>query len=94
MDSEVWKITQLAKRIPCLPDFAKNPERWNALQLDEWAIAPISSGERYAAQFVLAVWDPNHPWKAGKFDIMEALRSWDSTTHAVFLEWAAEPWWV
>jgi hypothetical protein len=67
---------------------------WDANTLDRWAAeTPLSHGERVTAQFLLAVWDPNHSWACGKFDLMEALRIWDNDHHAAFLTWVKEPWW-
>jgi len=68
---------------------------WDADALDCWAAeTPLSHGEQVTARFVLAVWNPNHSWKCGKFDLMEALRIWDAEHHAAFLAWAREPWWA
>jgi hypothetical protein len=67
---------------------------WDADTLDKWVTeTPISDGERVTARFVLAVWDPNHDWRCGKFDLMEALRIWDEDHHRAFLTWVQEPWW-
>lgn len=68
---------------------------WDALALDEWAASGNPShGERCAAQFALAVWNPDEPWRSGKFDVMEALHVWDLHHHRAFLDWAADPWWA
>lgn len=67
---------------------------WSANELDRWAAdTPLSHGELVTARFLLAVWDPNHPWRCGRFDLMEAFRVWDETHHAAFLAWASFPWW-
>jgi hypothetical protein len=66
---------------------------WNALAFDDWAVSGISYGERIAAQFLLAVWDPNEEWKCGKFDVMTALRKWDDDHLGAFIVWAKDPWW-
>ena len=69
--------------------------KWNALRFDTWAAdSGLSHGERVTAQFVLAVWDPNHDWRCGRFSVMEALRLWDDGNRAAFLAWAADPWWA
>jgi hypothetical protein len=67
---------------------------WDADTLDRWAAdTALSHGERVTAQFVLHVRDPDHAWRCGKFDLMEALRVWDNDHHAGFLAWVKEPWW-
>ena len=62
--------------------------------LDRWAAeTAISSGELATARFLLAVWDPGHSWRCGRFDLMEALRLWNSPDRNAFLSWALDPWW-
>lgn len=68
---------------------------WDADTLDRWAAeTPLSHGELVTARFVLAVWDPNHQWRCGRFYLMEALRIWDDNHRAAFLAWAKDPWWA
>ena len=67
---------------------------WSANTLDRWAAeTALSHGERVTAQFLLAVWDPSHSWRCGRFDLMEALGVWDETHRAAFVAWATDPWW-
>jgi hypothetical protein len=67
---------------------------WDADRLDEWAASPIPShGERVTAQFLLAVWNPDHPWICGKFELMDAIRVWDDAHRTAFLNWASDLWW-
>ena len=73
--------------------YALGVEPWDAVELDTWANGPRSHGERVAAQFLLAVWDPSTDWQCGRFDLMEALRIWDESHHKAFLAWARDPWW-
>lgn len=87
-------IDRLAQCFPCLR-IAPGVDPWDANLLDEWAVSgEPSHGEKCSAQFVLAVWKPNHEWQSGKFDLMEALRNWDNESHWAFLAWAANPWWA
>ncbi len=68
---------------------------WDANTLDQWAAeTALSHGELVTARFVLAVWNPDHPWRSGRFDVMEALGIWDADHHQAFLAWVAEPWWA
>ncbi len=61
--------------------------------LDDWlASGAPSHGARCAGQFVLSLWNPNHPWKSGKFDLHEALKIWDDEHLHAFLNWARAPW--
>lgn len=67
---------------------------WDAEFLDAWASSGAPShGERVTAQFLLAVWDSDQPWKSGRFELMDALRIWDERHHQAFLQWASNPWW-
>jgi hypothetical protein len=68
------KMAALAQTFPSLAK-ASGVRLWDANTLDHWASeTPISPGELVAARFLLAVWDPDHAWKCGRFDVMEALR--------------------
>lgn len=84
----------LVQTLPALRG-APGVEPWDALAIDAWASTGIPShGERCAARFILAVWNPDIPWSAGPFDVMEALSVWDPQHHRAFLQWAVDPWWA
>lgn len=88
------KMTAFARRFPCVTN-APGIRLWDANALDRWpSEAPISSGELVTAQFLLMVWDPNHVWATGRFDVTEALRAWDERHRAAFVEWVRDPWWA
>jgi hypothetical protein len=91
-DKPRMKMTVLAQTFPSMSK-ASGAEPWDAVELDAWGNGPRSHGERVAAQFLLAVWDPSTDWKCGRFDLMEALRIWDDTHHKAFLKWVTDPWW-
>jgi hypothetical protein len=93
-DDASIRIRTLAQNFPGLWR-APGISPWNALRLDEWAASNgPSHGERCAAQFLLAVWNPDEPWQSGKFDLMEALRVFDAQHHRALIEWALNPWWA
>jgi len=52
-----------------------------------------SHGEKVSIAFILNVWNPGHEWQAGRFNVMDALFSWDVDKRKAFVAWAAEPWW-
>lgn len=85
-------IANLASRFPVL-ESAPGIKEWDSQKLDEWAATVASTGERHAAAFVLHVWNCYHDWNVGRFDVMEALRTWDRENAAPFLEWAKDPYW-
>lgn len=88
------KMTAFALRFPCVGN-APGVRLWDANALDRWASeAPIAAGEFVTAQFLLAVWDPNHTWASGSFDVMAALRVWDERHRIAFAAWVREPWWA
>lgn len=88
------RMAQLVTSLPALRD-APGARPWNPLKIDAWAATGIPShGERCAAQFVLAVWNPDVQWNAGKFDVMDALSVWDPQHHYAFLQWVIDPWWA
>jgi hypothetical protein len=87
-------IRTLAQHFPGLWK-APGVSPWDAVALDEWAASGgPSHGERCAAQFLLAVWNPDERWRSGKFDVMEALRVFDAQHHRALIEWALNPWWA
>jgi len=87
------KMTEFARTFPSMSK-AAGVELWDANALDRWAAeTPISEGELVTARFLLAVWDPNHEWRCGRFDLMKALKVWDERHRAAFLAWVEVPWW-
>ncbi len=61
-------------------------------RLDEH-FAAASSGEQATICFLLNLWDSTTDWRAGKFDVFDALGTWDDDNRSAFLAWAANPWW-
>ena len=60
-------IRILAQSFPCLWN-APGVRPWEPLEFDGWASSGgPSHGEVCTARFLLAVWDPNNDWKAGRF---------------------------
>ena len=54
------RMMKLARTFPSLRRaFDASVFPWDAAAIDRWACA-ASHGERTSAQFILAVWDPNH----------------------------------
>ena len=54
--------------------------------------AGSSHGEKVSIAFLLNVWNPGHEWKAGTFDVLDALGIWDGSKRAAFCTWAKDPW--
>jgi hypothetical protein len=93
-DDPANRVRLLAQEFPSLWN-APGVSPWNAVTVDEWASSGRPShGELCTARFILAVWEPNENWRAGRFDVMEALRVWDEPHRTAFLRWAAAPWWA
>lgn len=69
------------------------PETWNPEALvNEMGV--LSSGERYAAAFVLCVWNPYWAESKGiKFDLFDAVACWGDENRKPVLEWLKEPRW-
>jgi hypothetical protein len=66
----------------------------DANSFDRWAAeTPLSHGELVTARFLLAVWNPGHEWRFGRFDMMEAIAVWDDRYRAAFIAWARDPFW-
>jgi hypothetical protein len=87
------KMTALARTFPSMSS-SPHVRLWDANSFDRWAgETPLSHGELMTARFLLAVWDPDHAWLCGRFDLMKALRVWDEKHREAFLAWASDPWW-
>jgi hypothetical protein len=87
-------IEQLAQSFPSLVN-KPGVSPWDALALDAWACGPAPShGMLCAAQFVLAVWNPDAEWRCGRFDVMEAMGVWDAAHVGSFVAWASAAWWA
>ena len=87
------KMERLAQSFPTLM-MAPGTVPFNADKLAKWARGPEPGhGARCAARFVLTVWNPGVRWRCGRFDLMEALSSWDDEHRGAFLRWVQKPWW-
>ncbi|MBN1959940.1 MAG: hypothetical protein JW841_03260 [Deltaproteobacteria bacterium] len=52
-----------------------------------------TTAELSSARFVLWVADPFTRWPCGRFDLFEALLSWDAEYRLAFMAWVSAPWW-
>lgn len=86
------RIQELARTFPSLHRAPGVLEQWSANALDEWAATVASSGEKHSARFVLGVWNQYEEWRCGRFDLIEAVGTWDSRHHLAFMRWIEEPW--
>lgn len=87
------KMDALARTFPSVIN-APGVPLWDANTFDRWAAdTAISHGELRTAQFLLAVWDSQHAWQCGPFNLMESLRVWDDRHRTAFLAWVHDPWW-
>jgi hypothetical protein len=84
------KIAALAETFPTLQGAPLRP--WDARAFEKWAFEQHGSGLRHAAQFVLAVWSVNEPWKIGRFEVFAAMGAWDTAHHQAFVAWSSSPW--
>lgn len=86
------RMAALARTFPCTSK-AAGVDLWTARTFDGWATDPSRSrSERVTAQFLLAVWDQNFPWRCGGFGRAESLRVWDEEHRRAFLVWEENPW--
>jgi hypothetical protein len=51
----------------------------------------MSSGERSLLQFVLCLWNPSVIWACGRFDILDAARTWKKEDRKVLAKWVSDP---
>lgn len=90
--SATARIQNPAHKFPSLRGAPGVTEGWSAVTLDDWAATVASSGEKHSARFVLGVWNQYEDWRCGRFDVMEAIATWDNNHRQPFLSWAEQPW--
>ena len=83
-------IVCLWRTFPSLADTTPDGWEWNALEVKR-RLGKMSTGQRHAASFVLAVWNP--PLFAKGFEFTEAMRHWDRAHVTACVEWMLNPWW-
>jgi len=67
---------------------------FSATTLHTWACEhPLDDGLRAAVAFTLHVADAAARWKL-RFEVVAAMKAWDTAQHAVFVEWTRRPWWA
>jgi hypothetical protein len=54
---------------------------------------PATAG-RYAAQFVLTVWNLARSWRCGQFNVVNSFTIWDEAHRQAFIAWTNDPWWL
>ena len=82
----------LCRQFPTLHG-AHGADPFDADALDCWVRSgAATSAGRNAVRFVLQVWNSRERWKAGPFNVVDAMAGWDDTHRAGFLRWAADPW--
>lgn len=91
-EPERQRMSNLALSFPSLRE-APGVREWDPNALNIWATGSATSIGRVSASFILNVWEPSTAWEAGPFELMRALRTWDSEHRAAFASWSAQPWW-
>ncbi len=80
------RMTGLAQSFPGLIS-ADGVMPWDAERLEAWLCSGAAGhGAKCAGRFVLNVWNPYHEWRAGHFDLHEALGCWDARHRAAFTQ--------
>ena len=93
-------MTKLANLFPTMHG-VPGTDPWNVDQLTAWLnTGAPSSGSRWAAMFLLCVWNPRTNWhkecgvkhpKSGKFDLGLAMHAWDQQHIDAMKEWIENP---
>ena len=87
------RIDSLARQFPSLA-LAPGLRPWSPAELSGWGRAcGRGSAQLSAARFILWVWCPKVIWPCGRFELFEALLSWEATDRSAFASWLAAPWW-
>ncbi len=99
-------MSQLAHSFPSLKG-QPGTEPWNSLEFLHWLCGPApGSGAVHAGRFVLGVWSPSTDWvvvaqekgiggagAARRFDLFEALGTWDRAHVAACSAFMDAPFW-
>lgn len=91
------RMCSLVLSFPCLRHavFRNREGNWCPITFLRWARRnAYSTGEKHAARFVLRVWNFTVKWSIGKFDVIDALGTWDEGNRRAFVAWAQNPWWA
>jgi len=84
-------MTGLALSFPTLRG-VPGAEPWCAEKLDTWAVEGAASiGALHAARFVLAVWNNGPRWRCGRFDLIDAVHTWDRQHLDALRNWLVHP---
>jgi hypothetical protein len=84
-----WR--DLARSFPVIRDYAPDTDTLFPHTLDAWAAIGVEArGAAHAARFLLETWNSRYPWRAGTFDLFDALAAWDGGQRAAFQAWAAD----
>lgn len=92
-DTTSARLLALARSFPSLDRKLPADFEWDPLGFVA-ILRGASHGERCAAQFVLSVWNPTARFSVGKFDLQDAIGTWDREHRAAFAAWCREPWWA
>ena len=82
------RMTLLAQCFPCHRAILGD-EPWNAVKLIR-RYGTASTGERHVISFLLGVWNMDQD-DVPKFNVAEAMMSWDSGHRRAFAAWATAP---
>ncbi len=89
-------IFALIASFPCLSYKLPGMFQSGKFEVNFWmdAAGPWSHGEKLCAAFVANVWNPGFADSQGwRFDIFEAVGTWDPGNRAAALAWIASPVW-
>ncbi|MBN1961256.1 MAG: hypothetical protein JW841_09930 [Deltaproteobacteria bacterium] len=88
------RIQKFARSFPSLKA-ANGVKPWQPQALARWA-CNFNNGtlELNSARFVLWVADPFTLWPCGRFNLFEAIITWDAPHRLAFIAWIAAPWWL
>jgi hypothetical protein len=100
-------MTALARKFPTLRG-VPGVDPWDALAFLRWACSPApSSGAYHAAKFMLGVWSPDTDWteearaagilsgdqRIARFDLFQAMGTWDVEHRRAVMTWIHAPFW-
>ncbi|WP_428303867.1 hypothetical protein [Lacipirellula sp.] len=106
VDEEHLIHLQMSRLCESFPSLFNKPgvRPWNQKIFAQWASGPgATSGSRWAAAFVLGVWNGvsvgrdrwfgKRPYRVPEFDVVQAMGAWDHQHAAAFIAWCSKPFW-
>ena len=88
------RMEKFAKSFPSLKE-AEGLSPWEPYKLCQWGKSyGKGSTELNAVRFVLWIFNPQLLYPCGRFELWEAMLSFEDGDREAFAQWVKSPWWL